>query len=97
MIVRHCEVQDEMPEDESGNCEVEIVKLRSELPPLKCKTFLDDNETFNKKITVRSSLGLAGMGEFRKLLQDEGLENKFRNSPFGHFWIYLRGHYFKHL
>ncbi|OIT37312.1 hypothetical protein A4A49_51711 [Nicotiana attenuata] len=25
------------------------------------------------------------MGEFRKLLQDEGLENKFRSSPFEHF------------
>nr|XP_009760904.1 PREDICTED: putative uncharacterized protein DDB_G0271982 isoform X1 [Nicotiana sylvestris]XP_009760905.1 PREDICTED: putative uncharacterized protein DDB_G0271982 isoform X1 [Nicotiana sylvestris]XP_009760906.1 PREDICTED: putative uncharacterized protein DDB_G0271982 isoform X1 [Nicotiana sylvestris]XP_016457673.1 PREDICTED: putative uncharacterized protein DDB_G0271982 isoform X1 [Nicotiana tabacum]XP_016457674.1 PREDICTED: putative uncharacterized protein DDB_G0271982 isoform X1 [Nicotiana  len=78
-------VEDEMPEDEFDSCEVEILKLRSELPPLKYKTFLDDNETFNKKITVRSLLGLAGMGEFRKLLQDEGLKNKFRSSPFRHF------------
>lgn len=85
MIVRHCEVHDEMSEDESGNFQVEIVKLRSELQPLKYNTFLDNNETSNKKITVRSSLVLVGMDELLKLLQDEGLENKLRSSPFGHF------------
>lgn len=86
-----------MPKDEFDSCEVEILRLWPELPPFKFKIFLDDNETFIKNITVRFSLGLTSMGEFRKLQQDEGLENKFRTSPFRHFQMCLRGQYFRHL